>query len=47
MLQSRSPTYGVKQVYNGEFNKTLVNGQGLFAKALIEQGYKVIDVEDL
>ncbi len=47
VLQSRSPTCGVKQIYNGEFNKTLVNGQGVFAKALIDNGYKVIDVEDI
>ncbi len=47
ILQSRSPTCGVKEVYNGDFNKTLINGQGLFAKALIEKGYKVVDVEDL
>ncbi len=47
VLQSRSPTCGVKQIYSGDFNKTLVLGQGLFAKTLIEKGYKVIDVEDL
>ncbi len=47
ILQSRSPTCGVKQVYNGEFNKTLVSGQGLFAKELIKYGYNVIDLEDL
>lgn len=47
VLQSRSPTCGVKQIYNGDFNKTLINGQGLFAKRLLEHGYKVIDVEDV
>ncbi len=47
VLQSRSPTCGVKEVYNGDFNKTLISGLGVFAKALVENGYKVLDVEDL
>ncbi len=47
VLQSRSPTCGVNQIYNGDFNKTLIKGQGLFAKLLIEKGYRVLDLEDL
>ncbi len=47
VLQSRSPTCGVKEVYNGSFDKKLVKGQGLFAKALIEKGLNVVDIEDL
>ncbi len=47
ILQSRSPTCGVNEIYNGDFNKTLIKGNGLFAKALIEKGYNVTDVEDL
>lgn len=47
VLQSRSPSCGVKQIYSGEFNKTLIDGSGVFAKLLIENGYKPIDIEDL
>ncbi|XCP85885.1 DUF523 domain-containing protein [Roseburia hominis] len=46
ILQSRSPTCGVNQVYDGSFTGKLVKGQGVFAQALIRAGYKVIDSED-
>ena len=46
ILKSRSPTCGVKQVYDGTFSGTLVDGMGILAKALAEKGYKVIDCED-
>lgn len=47
VLQSRSPTCGVKQIYDGTFTGTLTEGQGLLAKALMEKGYKVIDAGDI
>lgn len=47
ILQSRSPTCGVNKIYDGSFNGKLIKGNGLFAKALIEKGYKVIDSEDV
>lgn len=47
ILQSRSPTCGVKQIYDGSFRGTLIEGRGLLAEALIDNGYRVIDVEDL
>ncbi|MBE6916877.1 MAG: DUF523 domain-containing protein [Ruminococcaceae bacterium] len=47
ILKSRSPTCGVKQVYDGTFSGTLVDGMGVLAKALQEAGYQVIDSEDL
>lgn len=46
VLKSRSPTCGVKQVYDGTFSGTLVDGMGILAQALREKGYKVIDSED-
>lgn len=46
ILQSRSPTCGVNKIYDGTFTGTLIQGQGLFAKALIKKGYKVMDSED-
>lgn len=47
ILQSRSPSCGVKQVYDGTFSGNKIDGQGIFARLLTENGYKIIDVEDL
>ena len=47
ILKSRSPTCGVRQVYDGTFSGTLRDGAGLFAQALMDAGINVIDVEDL
>ena len=47
VLKSRSPTCGVKQVYDGTFSGKLVDGMGLFAQALRDAGYRVVDSEDL
>lgn len=47
ILQSRSPTCGVKQIYDGTFSGKLLAGQGALAEALIKAGYKVMDLEDL
>lgn len=46
ILKSRSPTCGVKQVYDGTFSGTLVDGMGILAAALQDKGYRVIDSED-
>ncbi|HOO28756.1 MAG TPA: DUF523 domain-containing protein, partial [Lachnospiraceae bacterium] len=46
VLQSRSPTCGVNQIYDGRFLGKLKEGQGLFARALIDAGYHVVDIED-
>lgn len=45
ILQSRSPTCGVNRIYDGSFSGKLIPGMGLFAKALKQRGYKVIDIE--
>ena len=47
ILKSRSPTCGVKQIYDGTFSGTLVEGMGVLAQALADAGYAVIDAEDL
>ena len=47
VLQSRSPTCGVNQVYDGSFSGKLISGEGIFAQALKEAGYRVIDAEDV
>ena len=47
ILQSRSPTCGVNRIYDGTFSGKLIPGQGLFAQALIQRGYRVVDAEDV
>lgn len=46
ILQSRSPTCGVNQIYDGTFSRRLIKGQGLLAAALCKAGYRVMDLED-
>lgn len=47
VLQSRSPTCGVNQIYDGTFSGRKIPGHGVFAEALISEGFRVIDAEDL
>ena len=47
ILQSRSPSCGVKQIYDGTFSRTLIPGKGIFARLLDENGIRTIDLEDL
>ena len=47
VLQSRSPTCGVNQVYDGSFSGKLIKGSGVLAQALKAAGYQVIDAEDV
>ncbi len=47
ILQSRSPTCGVNQIYDGSFSGKLISGSGVLAKALKGDGYRVIDEEDI
>ncbi|MBR6308673.1 MAG: DUF523 domain-containing protein [Lachnospiraceae bacterium] len=47
ILQSRSPSCGVNQIYDGTFSGTRIPGSGIFASLLKENGFKVIDLEDI
>lgn len=47
ILQSRSPSCGVHQIYDGTFSGVKIPGKGVFAQALAEQGIRTLDVEDL
>lgn len=47
VLQSRSPTCGVNQIYDGSFSGKRISGSGVFAQALKDAGYRVVDAEDL
>ena len=47
ILQSRSPTCGVKQIYDGTFSKVRIDGMGALAKALHGRGIPLMDAEDV
>ena len=47
VLQSRSPSCGVHEVYDGTFTGRLIPGQGLFAEALAQAGVPLIDAADV
>ena len=47
ILQSRSPSCGVRQRYDGTFTGTLIDAPGVTAALLIKKGFRVVDVEDL
>ena len=47
ILQSRSPTCGVKQIYDGTYSGVRIAGQGALAKALKEKGVPLMDAEDV
>ena len=47
ILQSRSPSCGPKEIYDGTFSGTKIPGRGVFAQQLIQNGFAVMDKEDL
>lgn len=47
ILQPRSPTCGVHQIYDGTFTGKLIPGQGVFAAELIKNGVRVIEPSEL
>ena len=47
ILQSRSPSCGAKRIYDGTFSGNKIDGQGIFARLLTENGFRIVDVEDL
>lgn len=47
ILQSRSPSCGVKEIYDGSFSGKKIKWQGVFAKLLSARGIKVLDAEDV
>ncbi len=47
ILQSRSPSCGVNQIYDGSFTGRKIKGMGVFARLLSENGYKIVDAEDI
>ena len=47
ILQSRSPSCGVREVYDGTFSGTRISGQGIAAELLSANGFRVMDAEEL
>jgi len=47
ILQPRSPSCGVKEIYDGTFTGRRIPGQGVTAKLLEDNGFRVMDTEDL
>ena len=47
ILQSRSPSCGVNEIYDGAFSGALIPGRGIFAKMLVDSGIKVVDAGDV
>ncbi len=45
ILQSRSPSCGVHQIYDGTFSGKKIDGSGVFASLLCENGFNVLDAE--
>lgn len=41
ILKSKSPTCGYKKIYDGSFSNSLIDGNGLFTKLLLENNIKV------
>lgn len=47
VLQSRSPSCGVRQRCDGTFSGTLIPAPGITAALLMENGFRVVDIADL
>ena len=47
ILQPRSPTCGVGHIYDGTFSGKIIEGNGVFASLLLENGFKVMNAGDL
>ena len=47
ILQSRSPSCGVKEIYDGTFSGARIPGQGVTAKLLADNGFRVMDAGEL
>ena len=46
ILQARSPSCGIGKVYSGNFDRKLIDGNGILAELLLENGIEVISSEN-
>ena len=47
ILKAKSPSCGAGEIYDGSFSGALINGNGVTAGLLINEGFKVITEKDL
>lgn len=47
ILKERSPSCGSDKIYNGTFSKTIIDGDGIAAKLLKENGIRVIGESEI
>ena len=47
ILKARSPSCGKGEIYDGNFSKTLINGNGILAEMLINEGITVYTENEL
>lgn len=47
ILQPRSPSCGVRQIYDGSFSGALISGRGVFARLLAREGIPLLEPDDL
>lgn len=41
ILKARSPSCGLGEIYNGNFDRTLVQGNGVFTQKLLANGFQI------
>lgn len=47
VLKAKSPSCGNREIYSGDFSKTLISGQGVAAELLSAQGIAVLNETEL
>ena len=47
VLKARSPTCGVREIYDGTFTGTKIKGRRYFCQSAYEKGISVMDEEEL
>ena len=47
ILQTRSPSCGKGKIYSGNFDRTLVDGNGVLVDLLLKNGIEVINSDDI
>lgn len=46
ILKARSPSCGTRQIYDGTFSRTLIEGSGIFGSRILTEGIPVMDEEE-
>ncbi len=46
ILKAKSPSCGYQKIYDGSFTGKIIDGNGVFAKMLIDRNYKIITEEN-